>query len=226
VRRGLSRRGGDHGQSPRAPAYRLYGVACQRLRARGGRHPFRACASGRARRHLARSVCRAVYARDILHVGPIGLGFLRSAPAAGSALVALSFAYRPLERHAGSWMFASVAIFGLSTIVFGRSTSFYLSLAALFVLGASDMVSVFVRSALIQFATPDRMRGRVSAVNMLFIGGSNELGEFESGVTAAWFGTVPAVIIGGLGTLGIVGIWMWLFPPLLKVDRLMEVTET
>jgi MFS family permease len=167
-----------------------------------------------------------VYARDILHVGPIGLGFLRSAPAAGSALVALSFAYRPLERHAGAWMFACVAIFGLSTIVFGRSTSFYLSLAALFVLGASDMVSVFVRSALIQFATPDRMRGRVSAVNMLFIGGSNELGEFESGVTAAWFGTVPAVIVGGLGTLGIVGIWMWLFPPLLKVDRLMDVADT
>jgi MFS family permease len=164
-----------------------------------------------------------VYARDILHVGPIGLGLLRSAPAIGAAIVALSLGHRPLERQTGRKMFAAVAIFGLSTIVFGLSTNFYVSIAALFVLGASDMVSVFIRSALIQFATPDAMRGRVSAVNMLFIGASNELGEFESGLTAAWFGTVPSVIIGGIGTLLIVAIWMKLFPPLRTVDRLADV---
>jgi MFS family permease len=164
-----------------------------------------------------------VYARDILHVGPIGLGVLRSAPAVGAALVAVSLGRRPLETRTGAKMFAAVAIFGISTIVFGVSTNFYLSLAALFVLGASDMVSVFIRSALIQFATPDPMRGRVSAVNMLFIGASNELGEFESGLTAAWFGTVPAVVIGGIGTMLVVAIWMELFPPLRTVDRLADV---
>jgi MFS family permease len=164
-----------------------------------------------------------VYARDILHTGPIGLGFLRSAPAIGAALVSLTFARKPLERHAGISMFACVAIFGLATIVFGLSVNFYLSLAALFILGASDMVSVFIRSSLIQLATPDAMRGRVSSVNMLFIGASNELGEFESGITASWFGAVPAVVIGGIGTLAIVAIWMALFPPLRKVDRLNEV---
>jgi hypothetical protein len=120
-------------------------------------------------------------------------------------------------------MFGAVVIFGIATIVFGVSTNFYLSLVALFVLGASDMVSVFIRSALIQFATPDPMRGRVSAVNMLFIGASNELGEFESGLTAAWFGTVPAVVVGGIGTLLVVAIWMRLFPPLRTVDRLADV---
>jgi len=164
-----------------------------------------------------------VYARDILYVGPIGLGVLRSAPAVGAALVAISLGRRPLETRTGVKMFAAVAIFGISTIVFGVSTNFYLSLAALFVLGASDMVSVFIRSALIQFATPDSMRGRVSAVNMLFIGASNELGEFESGLTAAWFGTVPAVVIGGIGTMLVVAIWMKLFPPLRTVDRLADV---
>jgi len=164
-----------------------------------------------------------VYARDILHVGPIGLGILRSAPAIGAAVVALSLGRRPLERNTGSMMFGAVAIFGVSTIVFGISTSFYFSIAALFILGASDMVSVFIRSALIQFATPDAMRGRVSAVNMLFIGASNELGEFESGATAALFGTVPAVVLGGIGTLLIVAIWMKLFPPLRTVDRLADV---
>ncbi len=163
------------------------------------------------------------YARDILHAGPVGLGFLRSAPAVGSALVALTFARRPLARHAGASMFACVAIFGAATIVFGLSGNFYLSLAALFVLGAADMVSVFIRSSLIQIATPDAMRGRVSAVNMLFIGASNELGEFESGLTAAWFGLVPAVVIGGVGTLLVVALWMALFPPLRRVDRLGEV---
>ncbi|MBN9533096.1 MAG: MFS transporter [Alphaproteobacteria bacterium] len=164
-----------------------------------------------------------VYARDILHEGPVGLGILRSAPAAGAALVALLLARWPLERHSGRVMFSAVAVFGIATIVFGLSTNFMLSLVALFVLGASDMISVFIRSSLIQFATPDAMRGRVSAVNMLFIGASNELGEFESGITAAWFGTMPAVVLGGLGTLGVVGLWMWMFPPLRKVDRLHDV---
>jgi MFS family permease len=165
-----------------------------------------------------------VYARDILHVGPVGLGILRSAPAIGAAIVAISLGRRPLERQTGSKMFGSVAIFGIATIVFGVSANFYLSLAALFVLGASDMVSVFIRSALVQFATPDSMRGRVSAVNMLFVGASNELGEFESGLTAAWFGTVPAVVIGGIGTMVVVAIWMKLFPPLRTVDRLADVS--
>ena len=164
-----------------------------------------------------------IYARDILHVGPIGLGVLRSATAVGAALTAVALGRKPIERNTGTRMFGAVAVFGIATIVFGLSTNFYLSLAALAMLGASDMISVYVRSALVQFATPDAMRGRVSAVNMLFIGASNELGEFESGVTAAWFGTVPSVVIGGLGTLLVVGIWMYLFPPLRTVDRLRDV---
>ncbi len=162
------------------------------------------------------------FARDILHVGPIGLGLLRSAPAVGAACTAFALARTPLERRTGSRMFSAVALFGVATIVFGLSTHVALSLAALFVVGAADMISVFVRSALIQYATPDPMRGRVSAVNMLFIGASNELGEFESGLTAAWLGTVPAVVIGGLGTLGVVLTWMWLFPGLRAVDRLKD----
>ena len=165
-----------------------------------------------------------VFARDILHVGPFGLGLLRSAPAAGAAMMALALARRPLERGTGRKMFAAVAIFGAATIVFGLSHNFLLSLAALFVLGGSDMISVFVRHALVNFATPDEMRGRVGSVNMLFIGASNELGEFESGLTAALFGTVPAVVIGGLGTLAVVAGWMKLFPPLRTVDRLSDVS--
>lgn len=164
-----------------------------------------------------------IYARDILHVGPIGLGVLRSATAVGAAITAVARGRKPIERHTGTRMFGAVVVFGIATIVFGLSTNFYLSLAALAVLGASDMISVYVRSALVQFATPDAMRGRVSAVNMLFIGASNELGEFESGITAAWFGTVPSVVIGGLGTLAVVALWMWLFPPLRTVDRLRDV---
>src|SRR6185437_1029524 len=152
-----------------------------------------------------------------------GVGFLRAAPAVGAALTSLTLAKFPIERHTGIVMFSAVAVFGIATIVFGLSTSFPLSLAALFILGASDMISVFIRSTLIQFATPDSMRGRVSAVNMLFIGASNELGEFESGITAAWFGVVPAVIVGGIGTLAVVAIWMKVFPPLRTVDRLREV---
>ena len=121
-------------------------------------------------------------------------------------------------------MFACVAIYGLATIVFGISRSFALSMAALFVLGASDMVSVYVRTTLTQLATPDAMRGRVSAINRLFVGASNELGEFESGLTATLFGTVPSVVIGGAGTLAIVALWAWLFPSLREVDRLSDVT--
>jgi MFS family permease len=164
-----------------------------------------------------------VYARDILHVGPIGLGFLRSAPAAGAFAVAFYLTHHQIRSRVGAKMFVAVAVFGLATIVFGLSTWFPLSLVALFVLGASDMVSVNIRSSLIQLATPDAMRGRVSAVNMLFIGASNELGEFESGTTAALLGTVPAVALGGIGTLLVVMAWAKLFPPLRVVNRFSDV---
>ena len=165
-----------------------------------------------------------IFARDILHIGPSGLGFLRTAPAAGAALVAFTLARWQLHRHTGSWMFACVAIFGVATVVFGLSHNLYLSMAALAVTGAADMVSVYVRSAFIQLATPDHMRGRVGSVNSLFISASNELGEFRSGMSAGAFGTVPAVVMGGAGTLAVVGLWMWLFPPLRKVDRFSEIT--
>lgn len=159
-----------------------------------------------------------IYARDILHAGPLGLGILRSAPAVGAALSAVILAHRPPERHAGHKLFAAVAIFGIGTIVFGLSTSFPLSLAALAVLGAADMVSVVLRQTLVQINTPDEMRGRVSAVNLVFITASNELGEFESGVAAALLGTVPAVAAGGFGCLLVAGIWAWRFPALRKFE--------
>jgi len=165
-----------------------------------------------------------IYAVDILDVGPIGLGFLRTAPSAGAALVALVLARRQIERHAGSWMFACVALFGVATIVFGLSENFYLSLFALAVVGGADMVSVYVRSAMIQLATPDNMRGRVGSLNSLFVGASNELGEFRAGVTAGLLGTVPAVVLGGVGAVVVVGLWMRLFPPLRQVDRFSDVT--
>jgi MFS family permease len=165
-----------------------------------------------------------MFARDILDVGPWGLGILRSAPALGAATTAVFLAYRPLARHAGPIMFACVALFGAATIVFGLSSSFFVSLAALVVVGASDMVSVFVRQQLVLLATPEEMRGRVTAVNMVFIGASNELGEFESGVTAAWMGAVRAVVVGGVGTLAVVATWCALFPALRKVDRLASTT--
>jgi hypothetical protein len=164
-----------------------------------------------------------VYAQDILHLGPLALGALRSAPAVGAAVTAVALAIWPLERGAGTKMLVCVAIFGAATIVFGLSRSFALSLAALTVAGASDMISVFVRSALVQLATPDAMRGRVSAVNMVFVGASNELGEFESGLTAQWLGTVPSVVAGGVGTLVVVVIWATLFPALRRVDRLRDL---
>jgi MFS family permease len=161
-----------------------------------------------------------VYAREILRVGPWGLGVLRSAPAVGAGLTGILLAHRPLRRKAGLTMFYCVALFGAATIVFGISRSMLLSLAALFVVGASDMVSIFVRSTLVQIATPPEMRGRVSAVNLLFVGASNQLGEFESGITAHWFGTVPSVIYGGIGTLVVVALWAWKFPELRQVEQL------
>jgi MFS family permease len=165
-----------------------------------------------------------VYAREILHTGPWGLGLLRAAPGLGAATMAILLAYRPLRRRAGPIMLWCVAAFGASTIVFGISHNLTLSLAALVLLGGTDMVSIVVRGTLVQIATPDEVRGRVNAVDMIFIGASNELGEFESGLTAHWFGTVPAVILGGAGTLLVVGLWAWLFPELRKVDKLTSGT--
>ena len=163
-----------------------------------------------------------IFARDMLHIGPWGLGILRSAPAVGAATVAFLLATFPLRRRAGIIMLVCVLIFGVATIVFGVSKSFAVSLVALVILGASDMISVVVRSTLIQTRTPDEMRGRVGAVNMVFIGASNELGEFESGVTAAWLGPELAVLVGGIGTCVVVLLWAVLFPALRKVDRLDE----
>jgi MFS family permease len=167
-----------------------------------------------------------IFARDILFVDEVGLGLLRSAPSVGAAIVAIAFARWPLTRHVGKRMFACVAVFGMATIVFGLSQNFVLSLAALAILGAADQVSVVIRSTLVQLATPDAMRGRVSSVNFLFIGTSNELGEFRSGVTAGWFGVIPAVIIGGVGTLAVVAGWLKLFPSLRKIDRFSDAMET
>lgn len=163
-----------------------------------------------------------VFANDILKVGPMGLGLMRSAPAAGAAVVAIVLAFLPPMRQAGKKMFFCVALFGAATILFGISQNFILSLGCLAVLGGADMVSVVIRHVLVQAKTPPAMRGRVSAVNLIFIGASNELGEFESGLTAAWFGTVPAVVVGGLGTLAVVGFWMTRFPELRDFDRLDE----
>ena len=166
-----------------------------------------------------------VYARDILMVGPTGLGLLRSAPAAGALLSATWLSRHPVETRIGPKMFAVVAIFGLATIVFALSRSFPLSLAALAVLGASDAVSVVIRFSLVQIETPDAMRGRVSAINYLFVGSSNTLGEFESGTVAAWLGAMPSVLIGGIGSLAIALIWMLLFPSLRKLDRFESADE-
>ncbi len=166
-----------------------------------------------------------VYAHDILHTNSVGLGLLRSAPAVGALSVAIFLARNPLRGRIGRTMFIAVGIFGLATIAFGLSQSFVVSLLALVVLGASDMISVVVRSTFVQLETPDEMRGRVSAVNSVFIGTSNQLGEFESGLTAAWFGAVPAVLIGGIGTLVVVALWIRLFPQLFQVDRLVDNTS-
>lgn len=163
-----------------------------------------------------------IVAKDILHTGSWGLGLLRSAPAVGALLMSIWLTRFPMERRVGKIMFYAVGLFGLATVVFGISDNLWLSMAALLVLGASDMVSVVIRSTLIQLETPDEMRGRVSAVNYIFIGTSNQLGEFESGITAAWFGVVPAIIIGGCCTIGVVALWMKLFPALTERDKLIN----
>ena len=165
------------------------------------------------------------FASDILNVGPTGFGLLRSGPAIGAALMALALARWPLKRHAGVRMFWAVAAFGVATIVFGLSRSLWLSVLALAVLGAADMISVYVRQTLTQIVTPDHMRGRVSSVSGLFIAGSNELGEFESGVVSRFVGPVMAVILGGIGTLIITGAWAAMFPALRRADRLDGQTE-
>lgn len=164
-----------------------------------------------------------IYARDILLTGPWGLGILSSAPAVGALSTSFFLARRPLDRSVGKTMFIAVIAFGFSTLIFAVSTSYLLSLCALIGLGAADMISVVIRSSLVQLQTPDEMRGRVSAVNSVFIGASNQLGEFESGLTASWFGTVPAVILGGIGTILVALVWMRLFPQLAKVDRLHDM---
>jgi MFS family permease len=163
-----------------------------------------------------------IFAHDLLHTGPQGLGALRSAPALGALAVSIWMTFRPVLRHPGALMFQGVALYGVATVVFGLSRSLPLSLAALMVVGASDMVSVVIRSSMLQLATPSSMRGRVSAVNSLFVGASNELGEFESGLTAQWWGAVRAVVAGGLGALAITGIWSVLFPSLRAIDHLTE----
>lgn len=159
-----------------------------------------------------------VYAKEILKTGPWGLGLLRSAPGVGAGLMAILLAYRPLRRRVGKTMLWAVAAFGVFTIVFGLSHNLILSMVALFLAGASDMISVVIRGTLIQLSTPDEMRGRVNAVDMLFIGASNEFGEFESGFTAQWLGTVPAVVLGGIGTLVVIVLWAWLFPDLRRAE--------
>lgn len=163
-----------------------------------------------------------IFAQDILHSGPRGLGMLRAAPAFGALTVSMLLTWRPMKRQAGPKMLIGVALFGAATVVFGLSRYLWLSLAALFVVGAADMISVIVRSSMLQLATPQDMRGRVSAVNALFIGASNEFGSFESGVTAQWWGAVPAVIIGGMGAMAVTGLWTILFPSIRRVNRLTE----
>jgi MFS family permease len=167
-----------------------------------------------------------VYAKEIFQTGPWGLGLLRGAPGVGAGIMAIVIAYKPLRKNVGATMLWCVAAFGLFTVVFGISRSMIFSLIALFMVGATDMVSVIVRGTLIQVATPDQMRGRVNAVDMVFIGASNELGQFESGVTAQLFGAVPAVILGGIGAIVVTGLWAWLFPELRKVNQLAFKEKT
>ena len=161
-----------------------------------------------------------IFARDILHTGPWGLGFLRSAPAAGALAMSVLLTQKPLNRRVGLKMFAAVMVFGMATIIFSISTSFAVSLAALLILGAADNVSVVIRISLVQLSTPDAMRGRVNAVNSLFVGTSNQLGEFESGMLAGLLGVIPSGIIGGIGTILIALLWMHLFPALRKINTL------
>jgi MFS family permease len=161
-----------------------------------------------------------IFAKDILHTGPWGLGLLRAAPAIGALLMSFWLARHNMERNVGKIMFASVAGFGVATLVFALSQVLWLSLLALFTLGAFDMVSMVIRGSLVQLDTPDAMRGRVSAVNAIFINTSNQLGEFESGMLAAWMGAVGSAVVGGIGTLVVVGLWMAMFPTLRRRQRL------
>ncbi|WP_426690315.1 MFS transporter [Rhodanobacter ginsengiterrae] len=165
-----------------------------------------------------------IFAKDILHTGPWGLGLLRAAPAVGALLMSVWLARHAMQRRVGMIMFAAVAGFGVATLVFALSTALWLSLAALFALGAFDMVSMVIRGSLVQLDTPDDMRGRVSAVNAIFINTSNQLGEFESGMLAAWLGAVGATLIGGIGTLVVVGLWMGMFPSLRRRQQLQMET--
>jgi MFS family permease len=161
-----------------------------------------------------------IFAHDILHQGPRGLGLLRAAPAAGALMMSLTMARFPFRRHAGPRLLICVAIFGAATVLFGLSQNLWLSMAALAIGGGADTISVIIRGSLLQLGTPPEMRGRVSAVNSLFIGASNELGEFESGLTAQWWGAVRATVIGGIGALGVAGVWAALFPRLRRADEL------
>ena len=161
-----------------------------------------------------------IFAHEILHQGPRGLGMLRAAPAVGAVTMSVVMARFPLHRHAGRWLFICVSIFGVATVIFGLSHTLWLSLASLAIAGAADTISVIIRGSLLQLATPPEMRGRVSAVNSLFIGASNELGEFESGITAQWWGAVRATVIGGLGSLIVAAVWAGVFPQLRKADKL------
>jgi MFS family permease len=161
-----------------------------------------------------------IYARDILETGPLGLGILRAAPAVGALLMTAALARHAIHRRVGMRMFQAVIVFGLATVVFAVSRSMALSVAALAIMGAADTVSVVIRFSLVQLATPDEMRGRVGAVNFLFINASNQLGQFESGVTAALFGAMPAAVLGGVGTVAVALLWMKLFPTLRNVERL------
>jgi MFS family permease len=163
-----------------------------------------------------------IFAKDILHTGPWGLGLLRAAPAVGALAMSVWLVRWPIERRVGRVMFGAVALYGVATIAFAWSTLFWLSFAALLVSGAADMVSVVIRQSLVQLDTPDAMRGRVAAVNSVFIGASNQLGEFESGATAALLGPVGSVLLGGFGTLAIVAVWMRRFPDLARRERLSE----
>lgn len=165
------------------------------------------------------------YAHDVLQTGPTGLGLLRAMPGAGAALTSIWLAAHPIERRVGAAMFAGVAAFGLCTLAIGLTSTIWIAAPALFILGAGDMISVYVRHMLVQLETPDEIRGRVSAVNAVFIGASNELGEFESGLTAGWFGLVPAIIFGGVATLVVTGLWIKLFPQLAKMDRFPQARK-
>jgi hypothetical protein len=163
------------------------------------------------------------FTQDVLHAGPEVFGLLRTAPGVGAALTAVMLAFRPIRRRVGRIMFAGVGAFGAATVVFGLTHRFWVALTALTLLGAGDMVSVFVRTLLVQLETPDEIRGRVSAVNAVFIGASNELGEFESGLTAAWMGLVPAIVFGGVATLAVAVIWSrWLFPSLWRMNSFSD----